>query len=72
MFITAVMITALTFILMVDLLIAVHEAGHMLAAKRFGAEVIEVSVGFGPVLFNQQRRGSPPLSKKRRRWEENI
>lgn len=57
-FITAVMITALTFILMVDLLIVVHEAGHMLAAKRFGAEVIEVSVGLGPVLFEKKIRGT--------------
>jgi len=37
-------------VLAVSLLIIVHEAGHFLAARRFGMRVERFSVGFGPVL----------------------
>ncbi|MEN9878770.1 MAG: hypothetical protein RLZZ158_1809 [Cyanobacteriota bacterium] len=39
------------------LLIVVHEAGHFLAATWQGIRVSSFSVGFGPVLFERQRRG---------------
>ena len=39
------------------LLIVVHEAGHFLAATWQGIKVSSFSVGFGPVLFERQRRG---------------
>jgi regulator of sigma E protease len=42
-------------ILAVSLLIIVHEAGHYLAAKRFGMRVERFSVGFGPVLLSFRR-----------------
>jgi len=42
-------------VLAVSLLIVVHEAGHYLAAKRFGMHVERFSVGFGPVLFSFRR-----------------
>ena len=47
------MTTALAIVaavLAVSLLIIVHEAGHFLAARRFGMRVERFSVGFGPVL----------------------
>jgi regulator of sigma E protease len=37
-------------VLAVSLLIVIHEAGHYLAARRFGMRVDRFSVGFGPVL----------------------
>jgi regulator of sigma E protease len=42
-------------ILAVSLLIVIHEAGHFLAARRFGMGVERFSIGFGPVLFAFQR-----------------
>ena len=38
-------------------LIAVHEAGHFLAARWQGIKVSSFSIGFGPVLFQHQRDG---------------
>jgi regulator of sigma E protease len=52
------MTTALAIVaavLAVSLLIIVHEAGHFLAARRFGMGVERFSVGFGPVLFALRR-----------------
>ena len=43
-------------ILAVSLLIVVHEAGHYLAARRFGMKVERFSIGFGPVLLAFRRR----------------
>jgi regulator of sigma E protease len=42
-------------ILAVSLLIVIHEAGHYLAARRFGMGVERFSIGFGPVLFALRR-----------------
>ena len=39
------------------LLIAVHEAGHFLAATLLGMRVSGFSIGFGPALIKRQRRG---------------
>lgn len=52
------MTTALAIVaavLAVSLLIVVHEAGHFLAARRFGMRVERFSIGFGPVLFSFRR-----------------
>jgi regulator of sigma E protease len=52
------MTTALAIVvavLAVSLLIVVHEAGHFLAARRFGMRVERFSVGFGPVLLSLKR-----------------
>jgi regulator of sigma E protease len=51
-------VTALAIVaavLAVSLLIIVHEAGHFVAARRFGMRVERFSVGFGPVLFAFRR-----------------
>jgi regulator of sigma E protease len=42
-------------VLAVSLLVVVHEAGHMLAARRFGMRVDRFSVGFGPVVASFRR-----------------
>ena len=35
--------------------VALHELGHLLPAKRFGALVPEFAVGFGPALWKRER-----------------
>jgi regulator of sigma E protease len=52
------MTTALAIVVAVvavSLLIVIHEAGHFLAARRFGMAVERFSIGFGPVLFAFRR-----------------
>lgn len=41
-------------ILMFGVLIAVHEWGHFIAAKRMGVQVNEFSIGMGPVILSRQ------------------
>ena len=38
-------------------LVVVHEAGHFFADTWQGIRVSSFSIGFGPVLFERQRRG---------------
>ena len=40
------------FIVAIALLIAVHEYGHFLVARRLGIKVEKFSIGFGPALFS--------------------
>ena len=42
-------------ILMFGLLVAVHELGHFLAAKRLGVRVNEFSIGMGPAIVSRQK-----------------
>ncbi|MDO4515881.1 MAG: M50 family metallopeptidase [Bacillota bacterium] len=42
-------------VLLFGLLIAVHEGGHFLAAKKLGVQVNEFAIGMGPALFTRQR-----------------
>jgi len=48
----------LATILVIALLIAVHEFGHFLAARRCGAGVDVFSIGFGPPIFSHKFRGT--------------
>ena len=43
----------LPFIVMISFLVAVHEAGHYLAARAVGIVPVEFAVGMGPVLFSR-------------------
>jgi regulator of sigma E protease len=43
-------------VIIFGMLIFVHEAGHFLAAKRAGIDVLEFGIGFGPKLLSFQRR----------------
>ena len=49
------MLGLIVFLLGVMVSIAVHELGHLLAAKRSGARVSEFMVGFGPRLISFKR-----------------
>lgn len=42
-------------ILLFGILIAVHELGHFIAAKKLGVQVNEFAIGMGPKLFSRQR-----------------
>lgn len=46
--------TIIYFILLLSLIISIHEAGHLLAAKIFGVYCSEYSIGMGPVLFSHK------------------
>src|SRR5215204_4234800 len=45
-------------ILGLALLMVVHEAGHLIAARAFGMRVLRFSIGFGPALWRYQAKGS--------------
>lgn len=45
-------VTILTAVLVFGVLIAIHEAGHLLAAKSVGVTVHEFAIGMGPKLFS--------------------
>lgn len=55
--ISALLYTAgvVIFILAIFVSIALHELGHLLTAKRFGARVSQYMVGFGPTLVSFRR-----------------
>ncbi|MDQ6957313.1 MAG: site-2 protease family protein, partial [Mariprofundaceae bacterium] len=44
--------TALAFIFAIALLVAVHEYGHFIVARKLGIRVEKFSIGFGPALFS--------------------
>jgi regulator of sigma E protease len=45
-------------ILGLALLMVVHEAGHLLAARAFGMRVLRFSIGFGPAIWRHQSKRS--------------
>jgi regulator of sigma E protease len=50
--------SALWFITLLGVLIAVHELGHLVAARLLGIGVIKFSIGFGPTLLAVVRGGT--------------
>lgn len=48
------MLTLIVFILMIGFLIAIHELGHLIAAKWAGVYCYEYSIGMGPLLYKHQ------------------
>lgn len=52
MYLVGLLIAIIVFLLVV----ALHEAGHMLVAKAFGVGVIEYSIGMGPILFSKRKK----------------
>lgn len=50
--------TIVTFLVVIDVLILVHELGHFLAAKAVGIRVEEFAVGVGPRLIRWERGGT--------------
>lgn len=46
----------LLFVLFLSILIMIHEAGHLIAAKTFNVYCFDYSLGFGPALFRKKRK----------------
>ena len=42
------LVTILAGLLMIIILVAIHELGHLLVARHYGVGVEEFSIGFGP------------------------
>ena len=51
----------LVAILGIAVLMIVHEAGHCIAARRFGMTVVRFSIGFGPTIWRHRPKGSPTV-----------
>jgi regulator of sigma E protease len=47
-------ITILVFLLLLSVLVLIHEAGHLLVAKKFGIKVEEFGFGFPPRIFGKK------------------
>ncbi|MBU3912239.1 MAG: RIP metalloprotease RseP [Candidatus Omnitrophica bacterium] len=52
------MLSAISFILVLSVLVIVHEFGHFIIAKRIGVRVEKFSIGFGPELLGITRGGT--------------
>src|SRR5688572_22372040 len=48
----------LAVVFVIGLLVAIHECGHLLAAKWCGIPIERFSVGFGPKVFGFRRGGT--------------
>ena len=46
----------LLFIFCLSILIAIHECGHLIAAKIFRVYCLEYSIGFGPRFLHVKRK----------------
>ncbi len=53
---SVVKVTVIYFILILGIIIAVHEFGHLIAAKLFNVYVTEYAIGFGPKIFSKTTR----------------
>jgi membrane-associated protease RseP (regulator of RpoE activity) len=52
-----IFLTILILIVMLGILIAAHEAGHLALAKAFNVYCLEYSIGFGPKIFSHTKKG---------------
>lgn len=50
--------SAISFIIVLSILVIVHEFGHFIVAKRIGVRVEKFSVGFGPEIFGVTKGGT--------------
>lgn len=48
--------TIILFIIIIGILIAWHELGHLFAAKKFNVYCYEYSIGFGPTLYKNTKK----------------
>lgn len=49
-----VLVTVVSFILILSLIVLIHELGHFITAKKFGIKVEEFGFGFPPRLFGKK------------------
>ena len=48
--------TIIYFLLLLSVIITIHEAGHLLAAKKFNVYCYEFSFGMGPLLWHKKTK----------------
>lgn len=53
--------TVAAFVVAIALLIAVHEYGHFIVARKLGVKVEKFSIGFGPALLSWRSRDQEVL-----------
>lgn len=54
----ALLVSVPAFLIALGVIVFVHEAGHLLAAKAFGVRVVTFSLGFGKRLWGVRRGGT--------------
>ncbi len=55
------MLALITLIIILGILIFVHEFGHFITSKKFGAHVYEFALGMGPKIFSFKRKNDPTI-----------
>lgn len=50
------LLSIIVMLLMLAVLVSIHEAGHLIAAKIFGVYCFEYSIGFGPKILKVKRK----------------
>lgn len=67
-------ITIITFVIILSLLVFVHELGHFIMARRTGVKVEEFGFGFPPRIFGFQRLTGQKLEKisEKEKIEMNV
>ena len=48
-------VAIVAFILILGTIIALHEAGHLIAAKKAGVLCYDYSIGFGPAIYKRKK-----------------
>lgn len=52
------LLAVLLAIVVFGVVVLVHELGHFLAARRYGIQVDEFSIGFGPAIWKKRKNGT--------------
>jgi regulator of sigma E protease len=52
------LVSAIAFVVLMEIMVLVHEFGHFAAASLFGVSIESFSLGFGPRLFGIRRGGT--------------
>lgn len=53
-----IIISILAFLLMLNIIVIIHEAGHFFAARSFGVHCHEFSIGMGPAIYQRQGKNT--------------
>ena len=49
----SILITLFSFIVAISILVAIHEFGHYIVAKKLGVKILRFSIGFGQPLWKK-------------------
>ena len=48
-------LSIIIFIVLISIIVAWHELGHLLTAKKFNVYCYEYAIGFGPVIYKNKK-----------------